>query len=143
MCFLPNGLIPPRQSTQAVISNPCHSVTEGNSNTPSSATCSAPTATFSWANTLWVALPYYLAELIIQNNQLVAIEVPISEPPKGYNLWHFYSEIQFETSKKTNLVIAFSIDNLTNEAYRDYLNRQRFFVDEMGRNFQVQIKFNY
>ena len=34
------------------------------------------------------------------NNQLVAIEVPISEPPKGYNLWHFYSEIQFETSKK-------------------------------------------
>jgi iron complex outermembrane receptor protein len=86
---------------------------------------------------------YNFSANIIQNNQLVAIEVPISEPPKGYNLWHFYSEIQFETSKKTNLVIAFSIDNLTNEAYRDYLNRQRFFVDEMGRNFQVQIKFNY
>ena len=80
---------------------------------------------------------------IIQNNQLVSVEVPISEPPRGYNLWHFYSEVQFETSKKTNLVIAFSIDNLTNEAYRDYLNRQRFFVDEMGRNFQLQIKFNY
>lgn len=80
---------------------------------------------------------------IIQNNQLVSVEVPISQPPKGYNLWHLYSEMQFETSKKTNLVIAFSIDNLTNEAYRDYLNRQRFFVDEMGRNFQIQLKFNY
>lgn len=86
---------------------------------------------------------YNYSANIIQNNQLVAVEVPISEPPKGYNLWHFYSEVQFETSKKTNLVIAFSIDNLTNEAYRDYLNRQRFFVDEMGRNFQLQIKFNY
>lgn len=80
---------------------------------------------------------------IIQNNQLVSVEVPISKPPKGYNLWHLYSEVKFETSKKTNLVVAFSIDNLTNEAYRDYLNRQRFFVDEMGRNFQLQIKFNY
>jgi iron complex outermembrane receptor protein len=86
---------------------------------------------------------YNYSANIIQNNQLVAIEVPISEPSKGYNLWHFYSEIEFVTSKKTNLVIAFSIDNLTNETYRDYLNRQRFFVDEMGRNLQLQIKFNY
>jgi predicted transglutaminase-like protease len=23
------------------------------------------------------------------------------------------------------------------------LNRQRFFADEMGRNFQIQLKFNY
>jgi iron complex outermembrane receptor protein len=28
-------------------------------------------------------------------------------------------------------------------AYRDYLNRQRFFADEIGRSFQIQLKFNY
>ncbi|WP_395054290.1 TonB-dependent receptor domain-containing protein [Flavobacterium sp.] len=80
---------------------------------------------------------------IIVNETLTPIIVDVSSPPKGYHLLHFYSEIKFKTINKINTTIAFSIQNLLNTNYRDYLNRQRFFADEMGRNLQLQLKINY
>jgi iron complex outermembrane receptor protein len=80
---------------------------------------------------------------VIVNNDFVPVVVDISTPPKGYQLWHFYSEIKFKTFSKTNTTVAFSVQNIFNTTYRDYLNRQRFFADEMGRNFQIQLKINY
>ena len=80
---------------------------------------------------------------IIVNNELSPVLVDISSPPKGYHLLHFYSEMTFKISQKNSLTTSFSIQNLTNTTYRDYLNRQRFFADEMGRNIQIQLKFNY
>ena len=80
---------------------------------------------------------------IVQNNALTNVVVDISSPPKAYQLWSFYSEIQFKTFKKSFTTISFSIQNILNTNYRDYLNSQRFFADELGRNFQIQLKFNY
>lgn len=80
---------------------------------------------------------------IIENNELKAVEVDISTPPPAYHLLHFYSEMKFNTFKKSTTIVAFSVQNIFNVAYRDYLNRQRFFADEIGRNFQIQLKFNY
>jgi iron complex outermembrane receptor protein len=28
-------------------------------------------------------------------------------------------------------------------SYREYLNRFRFYADELGRNFNIKIKINY
>lgn len=80
---------------------------------------------------------------IIVDGDLTPVIVDISTPPKGYHLLHFYSEMKFNTFKKASTTLAFSVQNIFNTAYRDYLNRQRFFADEMGRNFQLQIKINY
>jgi iron complex outermembrane receptor protein len=80
---------------------------------------------------------------IIQNNELKEVEVAISTPPPAYHLLHFYSEMKFNTFKKSTTTVAFSVQNIFNVAYRDYLNRQRFFADEIGRSFQIQLKFNY
>jgi iron complex outermembrane receptor protein len=80
---------------------------------------------------------------IIVNNALTPVLIDISSAPKGYHLLHFYSEMTFEINKKNSLTTSFSIQNIANTTYRDYLNRQRFFVDEMGRNVQIQLKFNY
>jgi iron complex outermembrane receptor protein len=80
---------------------------------------------------------------IIVNNALTPVLVDISSPPKGYHLLHFYSEMTFKINKKNSLTTSFSVQNIGNTTYRDYLNRQRFFVDEMGRNIQIQLKFNY
>ncbi len=80
---------------------------------------------------------------IIRNDAFVSILVDISTPPPAYHLLHFYSEIKFKTFKKTTTTVAFSIQNIFNVTYRDYLNRQRFFADEIGRSFQIQVKFNY
>jgi iron complex outermembrane receptor protein len=80
---------------------------------------------------------------IIVDQELKEVEVDISTPPKGYQLLHFYSEMKFNTFKKASTTLAFSVQNIFNTAYRDYLNRQRFFADEMGRNLQLQLKINY
>ena len=80
---------------------------------------------------------------IVVNNELTPVLVDISSPPKGYHLLHFYSEMTFKINKKNSLTTSFSVQNIMNTTYRDYLNRQRFYADEMGRNVQIQLKFNY
>jgi iron complex outermembrane recepter protein len=77
------------------------------------------------------------------NGELTPILVDISSPPKAYHLLHFYSDIKLKINHDLFATVAFSVQNIMNTTYRDYLNRQRFFVDEMGRNIQIQIKINY
>ncbi|MQP23828.1 TonB-dependent receptor [Flavobacterium sp. LMO8] len=80
---------------------------------------------------------------IVVDDALTPVLVDISSPPKGYHLLHLNSEMTFKINKKNSLTTSFSVQNIRNTTYRDYLNRQRFFVDEMGRNIQIQLKFNY
>ncbi|HEX8575115.1 MAG TPA: TonB-dependent receptor, partial [Flavobacterium sp.] len=80
---------------------------------------------------------------IIENGELTMREVDISTPPPAYHLLDFYSEIKMNSFKNAMVTLAFSVQNVLNTNYRDYLNRQRLFTDEMGRNFQLQIKINY
>jgi iron complex outermembrane receptor protein len=47
--------------------------------------------------------------------------------------------MNFRTFGKTNATVAFSIQNILNTNYRDY-QQATFFADEMGRNFQIQLK---
>lgn len=80
---------------------------------------------------------------IIQGSEFISVFVDISKPPPAYQLLHFYSEIKFNTFKKATTTVAFSVQNIFDVSYRDYLNRQRFFADEIGRSIQIQLKFNY
>jgi iron complex outermembrane receptor protein len=77
-----------------------------------------------------------------QNGEFVPVWVDISTPPPGYHLLHFTSGVKF-TLGRTLASVNLSVNNIFNTSYRDYLNRQRFYVDEPGRNFQLQLKFNY
>ena len=77
------------------------------------------------------------------NGEFVPTNVAISQPPKGYHLLHLNSEMSFTTFEKSRITIGFSIHNIFNTNYRDYLNRTRYYVDDMRRNFTVQLKLNY
>jgi len=59
--------------------------------------------------------------------------------PEAYTLMGLSigSDIQF---KKTTLAWSIEAENLFNVAYRDYLNRFRYFADDMGRNITLRIK---
>lgn len=85
----------------------------------------------------------FMITIIDDSGELTPVLLDVSTPPAGYQLLHFYSEMAFETFHKTKTTLSFSVQNVLNTNYRDYLNRQRFFADEVGRNFQIQIKFNY
>ena len=80
---------------------------------------------------------------VIVDGEPVSTLVKISKPPKGYNQFHFNSEVSFAVLEKSKMTIGFDIRNIMNTSYRDYLNRTRYYADDMGRNFTLQLKLNY
>lgn len=80
---------------------------------------------------------------VIDSGEPVSTLVQISRPPKGYSLLHFNSEMSFTVFKKSKMTLGFTIQNLLNTNYRDYLNRIRYYADDLGRNFIIQLKLNY
>ena len=69
--------------------------------------------------------------------------VDVSSTPPSYHLLHFTTDATFNLSEKVEMNVSFSIDNLLNTSYREYLNRLRYFADDLGRNYTLQIKLNY
>ncbi len=64
-------------------------------------------------------------------------------PPKSYNLFSFGAGFTIPTYKEQKLIVNFEINNLLNTVYRDYLNRFRYYADEMGRNYSVKLKLTF
>lgn len=78
-----------------------------------------------------------------QDGELTPTLFQLSTPPAGYHLIHFNSQIKFTLKTRGDFGVGFSINNILNTPYRDYLNRQRYYADDLGRNFLIQFKFNY
>lgn len=79
---------------------------------------------------------------IIENGVLVDKKIEISQPPKGYSLVEFRTGISFLLGSQP-IQIYLSAQNLLNTSYRNYLNRFRFFADEMGRQVNLQIIYQF
>ncbi len=64
-------------------------------------------------------------------------------PPAGYVLVNGQITYSF-LIKNQKIDFSLEVSNLTNQVYRDYLNRFRYFADEVGRNigFKLKIPFN-
>ncbi|WP_271856015.1 TonB-dependent receptor [Patiriisocius marinus] len=69
--------------------------------------------------------------------------VDVSTPPDAYHLLNFNSCIDFNINKKSIATVGFRVTNLINTSYRNYLNRLRYYADDLGRNFLLNIKINY
>ena len=69
--------------------------------------------------------------------------IDVSTPPQAYHLWQ--ATLAYSSKNKADKSWDFRIivENLTNTSYRNYLNRLRYYADEMGRNVQVQINYNF
>ncbi|THD67549.1 TonB-dependent receptor [Robertkochia marina] len=80
---------------------------------------------------------------IIENGEQVLTTVDLSTPPPAYHLLGMDISMDFDLSPESGLRLTLIGSNLLNTEYRDYLNRQRFYADNLGRNIQLQLKFNY
>ena len=69
--------------------------------------------------------------------------VDISSTPSAYTLFNFNSAINLKAFKTGALRLEFNVENIFNVAYRENLNRLRYFADELGRNFNIKLKLNY
>ncbi|MFN4298619.1 MAG: TonB-dependent receptor domain-containing protein [Thermaurantimonas sp.] len=62
--------------------------------------------------------------------------------PAGYALLN--SEISFAIPAKKNLFrFSIGVENLLNQKYRDYLNRWKYFADEIGRNLIISTVWSF
>jgi iron complex outermembrane receptor protein len=86
---------------------------------------------FLSTNVLWVAQQQF-----IPNNFIDYLP-----PPKQYLLTNlnFATELHF---MKNPISFGASIYNLFNVRYRDYMNRFRYFADEVGTNVVLRLKMN-
>ncbi|MCB9246717.1 MAG: TonB-dependent receptor [Flavobacteriales bacterium] len=49
----------------------------------------------------------------------------------------------YKSLKRGGLDMHLTVENVLNKAYRDYLNRLRYFADEAGRNFVFRINYHF
>jgi len=67
----------------------------------------------------------------------------ISTPPNAYHLLKLNGSMDFKVSKTAALKVGLEVTNLLNTSYRSYLNLLRYYADELGRNFLLNLKLNY
>lgn len=76
---------------------------------------------------------------IFENGEEVERTLDLSTPPSAYSLW----SLQTGLNLSRNFSAGLKVTNLFDKNYRDYLNRMRFFSDETGRNFILNLKYNF
>lgn len=81
-------------------------------------------------------------EIFIPETQTLEL-VDVSTPPDAYHLLNFRGNLDFAISENSNLNLGLLVNNIFDTSYREYLNRQRYFADDLGRNVLLQIKVNY
>jgi iron complex outermembrane receptor protein len=62
--------------------------------------------------------------------------------PNGYFL--FQSNVVYQTHlAQKPILIHIGVDNLFNTRYRDYMNRNRYFAQELGRNIYLRLNYKF
>lgn len=69
--------------------------------------------------------------------------VDISTPPAAYHLVNLNAGTTFNFSGIATVNLNVKVTNVLSTSYRDYLNRLRYYADNLGRNMLLQIKINY
>ncbi len=76
--------------------------------------------------------------LFVTKQWRVPANSDFAPPPREYFLFNIHSSCSFKI-KNQNIELGFSIFNLLNQTYRDYLDRFRYFTDAIGKNYVVRL----
>lgn len=79
---------------------------------------------------------------VLENGEYIDKLVDISTPPSSYFLMNLEAGISMKAFGNP-LQIHAKIKNLNDVSYRNYLNRFRYYADEMGRQIQLQLIYNF
>ena len=88
--------------------------------------------------------PDFNVEVDVRVGDLIESQiVDFSTPPDAYNITSINFLLPLKLTDGLNSQLRLMFNNVTQTSYRDYLNRMRYFVDEVGRNVQFQLILNY
>lgn len=71
------------------------------------------------------------------------VELRLNDAPPTYLNYNAFADYSMYLKKNRSLNFKVSLLNIFNETYRNYLNQQRYFVDEPGRNLQFSLIYKY
>ncbi len=80
--------------------------------------------------------------LYIEKQTRVPANSDYAVPPPAYMLVNFNTGFSVPVGKK-QLTISLTANNLFNAAYRDYMDRFRYFTDEPGQNFMLRARITF
>ncbi len=69
--------------------------------------------------------------------------IDLSTPPPAYHLMHLNADADFKAFGNSALSVGLTFNNIFNTEYRDYLNRLRYYADDLGGNIVLRLKINY
>ncbi|HSZ24584.1 MAG TPA: TonB-dependent receptor [Cytophagaceae bacterium] len=88
------------------------------------------------------ALYIILTNIYVSHQWRVPPNSDYTNPPPAYTL--FNADLGFSLPiGKESININFSATNLLNAGYRDYLNRYRYFTNDVGRNFSIRLQIPF
>ncbi len=93
--------------------------------------------TKQWKNT-YVAL----TTTNVMEQWRVPANSDFAPPPDAYMLVGIQAGADIPFGKQ-HITIGVGVNNLLDVSYRDYLNRFRYYTDELGRNFSVRLKIPF
>lgn len=83
-----------------------------------------------------------VGSLMVMRQWRVASERDLTAPPPAYFLMNAHIGFELPIGER-HVEFSLNIDNLLNTSYRDYMNRFRYFTDDLGRNFSISLKYNF
>jgi len=87
--------------------------------------------------------PYISVEEVLVSKQTrVPPNSDYVPPPNGYALLNASAGCTLPVKKNT-LTLSVAVNNMTNTAYRDYLDHFRYYADEIGINYIFRLKYSF
>ncbi|REA62473.1 TonB-dependent receptor [Dyadobacter luteus] len=81
--------------------------------------------------------------LFVAQQKRVPENSDFAPPPKAYSLWNIQAGTTIPVSEKNEFEVSLAVNNLFNVAYRDYLNRFRYYADDMGRQVSLRLRWKF
>ncbi len=70
-------------------------------------------------------------------------EQDFQAPPPGYQLFDASVSREWTLPNNRTLHLRAAAQNIFDTRYRDYLDRQRYFADALGRNMELRVSYEW
>ena len=80
---------------------------------------------------------------VLKQKRTPVLITDFKEAPNAYTILNAEAGFEYTVHEKHKVIFSITGENITNTTYRDYLNRFRYFADEIGWNLTFRLKYNF
>lgn len=80
---------------------------------------------------------------IFKQNKIPTQIIDYKLAPVAYTTFNINGGWKYEINPKHQIAFSIAAENISNVSYRDYLNRFRYYADEMAWNLTIRLKYEF